>query len=116
MKKPIIVFAIVLLVLGLAQCDLFTTTITYKVTSGDTNSFHVYYTSDVSDLTEVDATTTWTKQWNRLNTQETKLAFIQVTKSTGVPFTVQIDVNDVTVEGPTIGNAGDTVTLYQVIE
>ena len=106
MKKTIIVLAIGLLVLGLTQCDLFTKTIKYEVTSVDSNSFHIYYTSDVSDLTEESATAPWTNQWTKLNTQDTKLAFIQVTKSTGTDFTVQIDVDDVTVAGPTTGTAG----------
>ncbi len=116
MKKLILVLATVVLVFGLAQCDLFTRTIEYTITSADTNSFHVYYTSDVSDLTEETATAPWTKQWTRLSTQETRLAFIQVTKSTGADFTVQIDVEDATVAGPTTGTAGSTVTLYYVVE
>ena len=61
MKKTIIVLAIGLLVFSLAQCNLFTTTIGYEVTSSDTSSFHIYYTSDVSDLTEVTTDTSWTK-------------------------------------------------------
>jgi hypothetical protein len=116
MKKPAIVLAIGLLVLGLTQCNLLTKTIKYEVTSGDSNSFHIFYTSDVSDLTEVSANTSWTYQWTKLNTQDTNLAFIQVTKSTGTDFTVQIYVNDVTEAGPTTGTAGSTVTLYYIIE
>ena len=116
MKRTIVVLAISLLVFSLAQCDLFTRTIQYTVTSADTIGFHIYYTSDVSGLTEETATAPWTKSWTRLNNQDTKLAFIQVTKSTGADFTVQIDLEDVTVAGPTTGTAGSTVTLYSIIE
>jgi hypothetical protein len=116
MKKLILVLAISLLVFSLAQCDLFTRTIQYTVTSADTIGIHIYYTSDVSGLTEETVTAPWTKSWTRLNNQDTKLAFIQVTKSTGADFTVQIDLEDVTVAGPTSGTAGSTVTLYYVVE
>jgi hypothetical protein len=115
MKKTITVLAIVVLVLGLAQCNLLTKTIKYEVTSIDLNSLHIFYASDVSDLTEETATAPWTKQWTRLNTQETRLAFIEVTKSTGTNFTVTIDV-DGTIVGSTTGTAGSTVALYYIVE
>jgi hypothetical protein len=116
MKKAIIVLAIGLLVLGLTQCNLFTKTIGYTVTSVDATSFQISYTSDVSDITKVTASTSWTYQWTKLNNQDTKLAFIQVTKSTGTPFSVRIDVNGSTVAGLTDQPAGTPVTLYYIIE
>jgi hypothetical protein len=116
MKKPIVAFAIGLLVLSLVQCNLFTKTIQYQVTSPDSDSLHIFYASDISDLTEVTAAAPWTKSWEKLNNQDTRLAFIQVYKSTGANFTVQIDVDGSTVAGPTIGTPPGTVTLYYVIE
>jgi hypothetical protein len=114
MKKAAILAGIVLLVLALGQCDLFMTEIKYLVTSGDTETFEIMFQSD-GDITEVTSNTFWEYTDDLYTTDEPRLAFIRVSKSTGASFTVAIQEDGTTVATDT-KTPPATIDLYYMIE
>jgi hypothetical protein len=114
MKKALFVLAVVLLVLSLAQCSLFFTTVQYLVTSGDTEPMQILYQSG-GEMTEVTANTYWTYEFDIFADDLPELGFIRVSKSSGAAFTVSIEENGVQVATDT-RTPLDTIELYHVVE
>jgi hypothetical protein len=114
MKKLATLLAIVLLVFSLAQCSLFTTKIKYLVTSADTEPMQILYQAG-SDMTEVTANNFWNYEVDILTSDKPQLAFIRVSKSSGTPFTVEIQKDNVQVATDTKTPLA-TIELYHVVE
>lgn len=114
MKKALFVLALVLLVLSLAQCSLFFTTVQYQVTSGDTEPMQILYQSG-GEMTEVTANTYWTYEFDIFADDLPELSFIRVFKSSGVDFTVSIEENSIQVAADT-RTPPNTIELYRVVE
>jgi hypothetical protein len=114
MRRIGIALIVTALVFGLAQCELFNTTVEYNV-SGGGSTVYIRYQDDKGELVDVTTVPGWSTSFELSSSDRPFLAFIQVTNSGMLNVIARILEEGTLVSSGTAG-AGGSVNVYHIVE